>query len=81
MVKNARNTRSAEGERFVNSAWYMKIGKSENVKGEVEFDNVTFSYPGAGEPVLENISFKALPGKVTAIIGSTGSRKSTFIKI
>ena len=79
--KNARNTRSAEGERFVNSAWYMKIGKSENVKGEVEFDNVTFSYPGAGEPVLENISFKALPGKVTAIIGSTGSGKSTLLNL
>ncbi|HOV52902.1 MAG TPA: ABC transporter ATP-binding protein, partial [Fervidobacterium sp.] len=79
--KNARNTRSAEGERFVNSAWYMKIGKSENVKGEIEFDNVTFSYPGAGEPVLENISFKALPGKVTAIIGSTGSGKSTLLNL
>ncbi len=79
--KNARNTRSAEDERLVNSAWYMKIGKSENIKGEVEFDNVTFSYPGAGEPVLENISFKALPGKVTAIIGSTGSGKSTLLNL
>lgn len=79
--KNARNTRSAEDERVVNSAWYMKIGKSENVKGEVEFDNVTFSYPGAGEPVLENISFKAMPGKVTAIIGSTGSGKSTLLNL
>ncbi|HQI09083.1 MAG TPA: ABC transporter ATP-binding protein, partial [Fervidobacterium sp.] len=79
--KNAKNTRSAEGERFVNSAWYMKIGKSENVKGVIEFDNVTFSYPGAGEPVLENISFKALPGKVTAIIGSTGSGKSTLLNL
>jgi len=79
--KDAKNTRSAEGERFVNSAWYMKIGKSENVKGVIEFDNVTFSYPGAGEPVLENISFKALPGKVTAIIGSTGSGKSTLLNL
>ncbi|HQO05072.1 MAG TPA: ABC transporter ATP-binding protein [Fervidobacterium sp.] len=79
--KNARNTRSAEDERLVNSAWYMKIGKSENIKGEVEFDNVTFSYPGASEPVLENISFKALPGKVTAIIGSTGSGKSTLLNL
>ncbi len=79
--KDAKNTRSAEGERFVNSAWYMKIGKSENVKGVIEFDNVTFSYPGASEPVLENISFKALPGKVTAIIGSTGSGKSTLLNL
>ncbi len=79
--KNARNIRSTEDERPLSSAWYIKIGKSDNVKGEVEFDNVTFSYPGAAEPVLENISFKALPGKVTAIIGSTGSGKSTLLNL
>jgi len=79
--KDAKNTRSAEDEKLVSSTWYRKIGKSENVKGVIEFDNVTFSYPGAGEPVLENISFKALPGKVTAIIGSTGSGKSTLLNL
>ncbi|MBP9518482.1 MAG: ABC transporter ATP-binding protein [Fervidobacterium sp.] len=79
--KDAKNTRSAEDEKLVSSTWYRKIGKSENVKGVIEFDNVTFSYPGASEPVLENISFKALPGKVTAIIGSTGSGKSTLLNL
>lgn len=53
----------------------------ENFQGVVEFENVTFSYPGASEPVLKNISFKALPGKVTAIIGATGSGKSTLLNL
>ena len=59
--------------------WFEDI--NNNFKGIVEFDNVTFKYPGAAEPVLKNISFKALPGKVTAIIGSTGSGKSTLLNL
>lgn len=47
----------------------------------LEFKNVSFKYPGAEEPVLENISFSALPGKVTAILGSTGCGKSTLIQL
>lgn len=47
--------------------------------GNVEFRNVTFRYPGAEQPALENISFEAKPGEVTAIIGGTGSGKSTLI--
>jgi len=50
-------------------------------KGYVEFQDVTFSYPGAEEPVLKNISFTARPGQVTAIIGGTGSGKSTLVKL
>jgi ATP-binding cassette subfamily B protein len=49
--------------------------------GVVEFKNVTFCYPGADTPVLENISFKANPGETTAFIGSTGSGKSTLINL
>jgi len=49
--------------------------------GKVEFKNVTFTYPGAAEPVLHNISFIALPGQTTAFIGSTGSGKSTIINL
>ncbi len=52
-----------------------------DVKGLVEFENVSFTYPGAREPVLKNISFKAEPGKVTAIIGSTGSGKTTILNL
>lgn len=50
-------------------------------KGYVEFKDVTFSYHGAEEPALRNISFSAKPGEVTAIIGSTGSGKSTLVNL
>ncbi|MCS7459619.1 ABC transporter ATP-binding protein/permease [Paenibacillus doosanensis] len=50
-------------------------------KGYIEFDDVSFSYPGAEEPALSGISFSAAPGEVTAIIGGTGSGKSTLISL
>ena len=50
-------------------------------KGMVEFDHVSFRYPGAGEDVLHDISFIAKPGETTAIIGSTGSGKSTMVNL
>ena len=52
-----------------------------DVHGEVRFENVTFRYPGAEKPVLDKISFEALPGKTTAIIGGTGSGKSTLVSL
>lgn len=51
------------------------------IKGSIEFKNVTFSYPGADTPVLKAISFEAAPSETTAIIGSTGSGKSTLINL
>ncbi|MFL0252212.1 ABC transporter ATP-binding protein [Clostridium neuense] len=54
---------------------------SEGEKGYVEFRNVSFNYPGAEEPAISNISFKARPGETTAIIGGTGSGKSTLISL
>jgi len=47
--------------------------------GEIAFDQVEFSYPGAEQPVLQGIAFRVAPGTTTAIIGSTGSGKSTLI--
>jgi ATP-binding cassette subfamily B protein len=50
-------------------------------KGVVEFDNVEFRYPGAEDPVLCGISFTAKPGQTTALVGSTGSGKSTLTNL
>jgi ATP-binding cassette subfamily B protein len=49
--------------------------------GTVEFDKVTFAYPGAEEPVLEDISFHAAQGETVAIVGSTGAGKSTLVSL
>ncbi|WP_427175096.1 ABC transporter ATP-binding protein [Arthrobacter sp. 92] len=49
--------------------------------GTVEFRNVSFAYPGAEAPVLDGISFTAVPGATTAIIGATGSGKSTLLSL
>lgn len=51
------------------------------LRGYVEFNNVAFSYPGAEQPAISNISFSARPGEVTAIIGGTGSGKSTLLSL
>ncbi|MGO3508339.1 ABC transporter ATP-binding protein [Glutamicibacter arilaitensis] len=49
--------------------------------GTVEFKNVSFGYPGAEAPVLNDISFTAKPGQTTAIIGSTGAGKTTLLNL
>lgn len=51
------------------------------VKGNIEFKDVDFRYPGAEEDVLHDISFEAHPGQMTAVIGSTGSGKSTLMNL
>lgn len=51
------------------------------IKGTVEFDHVSFSYPDASEPVIHDISFKADQGDTVAFIGSTGSGKSTILNL
>lgn len=53
----------------------------ENVRGVLEFRNVSFGYPGAQNPILNNLSFKIEKGEKVAIIGSTGSGKSTLINL
>ena len=54
---------------------------AQDVKGTVEFDHVSFAYPEAGENVLTDISFKAEKGETIAVIGSTGSGKSTLVNL
>lgn len=69
-VLDIENTISDGGE-------LIPVGKD----GRVEFSGVTFRYKGAEEPVLDGISFTAEPGQITAIIGGTGSGKSTLVNL
>jgi ATP-binding cassette, subfamily B, multidrug efflux pump len=54
---------------------------SRDISGVVCLDGVTFCYPGADHPVLQDISFIARPGTTTAVVGSTGSGKSTLVSL
>ncbi|TQM23730.1 ABC transporter ATP-binding protein [Microbacterium kyungheense] len=49
--------------------------------GAVEFEDVTFTYPGAEQPILSGISFTAAPGETVAVVGSTGAGKSTLVSL
>src|SRR5699024_2840085 len=55
--------------------------QANKTHGLLEFNDVTFYYEGADEPALKNISFTATPGQTTAIIGGTGSGKTTLINL
>jgi ATP-binding cassette subfamily B protein len=68
-----------EIEPKIKDAAQVKLADAE--RGYVEFEDVTFSYPGAEEPAISNISFQAQPGQVTAIIGGTGAGKSTLVNL
>jgi len=54
---------------------------ADKESGYVEFKDVSFSYPGADQPAINNITFGAKPGEITAIIGGTGSGKSTLVNL
>ena len=51
------------------------------LRSTVEFRHVTFAYPGAQEPILQDVSFEAHPGEITAIVGGTGRGKSSILKL
>jgi ATP-binding cassette subfamily B protein len=53
----------------------------DQVRGEVEFHDVSFAYPGTDRPVLSGVSFVARPGQTVAVVGPTGSGKSTLIAL
>ncbi|MGE5485914.1 MAG: ABC transporter ATP-binding protein [Ignavibacteriales bacterium] len=55
--------------------------RPERCGGAIEFQGVTFRYPGAQQPAIRDVSFRANPGEVTAIIGGTGSGKSTLVNL
>jgi ATP-binding cassette subfamily B multidrug efflux pump len=57
------------------------IPSDPGLRGELVFDDVEFRYPGAEQPVLRDIAFRARPGETTAIVGSTGSGKSTLVNL
>ncbi len=71
VLKTEGSIRDPENEKY----------PDENKKGTVEFDHVSFAYPHAGENVLTDIHFKVEKGQTVAIIGSTGSGKSTLINL
>lgn len=82
--------RMVVSSRRINEVMDMPLSISQNPdgitetesRGYLEFDNVTFAYPGETEsPVLHDISFKAGPGQTTAFIGSTGSGKSSLVSL
>lgn len=80
--------RAAVSAKRINDVLAMKptfqdagVKRADQTPGTLEFDHVTFSYPGAEKSALSNISFSAHPNEVTAIIGGTGSGKSTLVNL
>lgn len=59
----------------------LQVAPESGCHGCVDFEDVSFSYPGAEEPVLRGLTFSVSPGEFTAIIGGTGSGKSTLINL
>ncbi|MFX0064649.1 MAG: ABC transporter ATP-binding protein [Candidatus Hermodarchaeota archaeon] len=56
-------------------------GIRKDIEGTIRFENVSFAYPGSSKPVLKNISFEVKPGQTVAIVGTTGSGKTTLTKL
>ena len=70
-----------ETEPSIESGPDVKVSQVPFSKGQLEFQDVGFRYPGAERPVLSDINFSAEPGEFTAIVGSTGAGKSTLVNL
>ena len=79
-VSEVLDTKDNEQVDTVDQNEYTKF-KNKIQKGVLSFNNVTFAYPDSNTPCIENISFTTKPGKMLAIIGSTGAGKSTVINL
>lgn len=79
-INEVLNTVSTIKEKEFSEEDLKKL-KENKVKGVLEFRNVSFTYPDAKTPVISDINFKTTPGSITAIIGSTGSGKSSVINL
>lgn len=73
---SVQNLTTEEKDKIIKSKF-----TNPDIKGVIEFKNVNFAYPGSNTPCIENINFTTKPGTTTAIIGSTGSGKSTLINL
>jgi ATP-binding cassette subfamily B protein len=80
-INEVLNTPAVIADRVSASAKSAERNRPASTRGTVEFDCVTFSYPGAEQPAVCDLTFTARPGEVTAIIGGTGSGKSTLIHL
>ncbi|CAM2737122.1 Multidrug export ATP-binding/permease protein SAV1866 [Lactobacillus acidophilus] len=60
---------------------FVKNGSTKPLKGSVEFDHVSFTYPDGNDETLKDISFKVKPGQMVGIVGATGSGKSTLAQL
>jgi ATP-binding cassette, subfamily B, multidrug efflux pump len=80
-VSGARIREVLDTEPMIREPERPVTPSDETRRGEVVFGDVEFGYPGAEEPVLREIAFRAGPGETTAIVGSTGSGKSTLINL
>lgn len=83
MFVRAKASASRIGEVFAeNNEMTWKENDTKAVtKGQIDFEQVTFSYNGSGDPILKNITFTCLPGETVGIIGSTGSGKSSLVSL
>ena len=79
-ISEVLNIKDNEQVNTVDEKEYEKF-KNKAKRGVLSFNNVTFTYPDSDTPCIENISFTTKPGKMLAIIGSTGAGKSTVINL